>query len=163
MASAVDALRLSRSYLEEVEQRFDQLESGDTSLVQQLDRTLELAKRQIELAEQLDPNVAIDEYNLPEARLKYHYWKAGIESSSRKNNAAAIEHLKSALAIDESFAPTHFMLALCYAATGRKSDALTHSRRAVELDPENMEYRKTLDRLENVSGAALQLGTFRGS
>jgi len=163
MASAVDALRLSMSYLEEVEQRFDELDSGDGSLAQQLSRTLDLAKKQIELAEQLDPNVAIEEYNLPEARLKYHYWRAGLKSSAFKDNAGAIEHLSSALAIDESFAPTHFMLAQCYAASGRKSDALVHARRAVELDSENMEYRKSLDRLENVSGAALQLGTFRGS
>jgi len=52
---------------------------------------------------------------------------------------------------------------LIYSQTGNREDALRHLQRAVELAPDDIEYRKMLDRLENVSSFGLKERAFRGS
>ena len=65
--------------------------------------------------------------------------------------------------MDNSIDIAHYAIGVIYADIGKKEDGLRHLRRAVELAPHNMEYRKTHDRLEHVSSVGLKLGAFKGS
>lgn len=141
MKEALELLKLAKSYLDEVEEKFDLLESGNEDIMYQLERLLDQAWEQIQIGEQSDPNVSLDAYNLNEAKVNYYYFKGYIEFS-KKNYNGAISYLKLLLEIDPDFDIVYALISTCYMNIGNKEDAIKNIKHAIELKPEKKNIKK---------------------
>ena len=159
---ALQCVRLADSYLKDVENVVDQIE-GDEERSYELLRTLELALKQLDKAEQMDSTVTFEKVDIPHFKGCALAYRGYIENVGLGKRSKAIATLKRAIETCEDVAEAHHGLGLIYSQTGGKEVGLRHLKRAVELEPENLDYRKDLDRLENVSSAVLKFGAFRGS
>ena len=159
---AVQSLKLADSYLKEVEDSFEQVE-GNESLGHDLLNTVNLAMKQIDKAEQIDSNANLDGIDSTFLRARALGDRGVIESDSLGKRSAAISSLTKSIELCDDIDITHYAIGVIYSQTGKKNEALKHLRRAVDINPENMEYRKILDRLENVSDVGMKVGAFRGS
>jgi len=156
---ALDSLELAKSYLDELGEKLDLLESGDKSLIEEFARSLDLALEQIQLTEQNDPTVSWENYDLNDAKWDYNFLKGDLEFFKGNYNGA-ISYLEQALKIiPHSLASSHIhaILSSCYWNIGNKKDAIENIKRAIELDPENkelrIEYKKELNRMISASEA----------
>jgi tetratricopeptide (TPR) repeat protein len=86
-----------------------------------------------------------------------------VEYRAFGKRSAAISNLKKSIELADNIDIAHYTIGVIYADTGKKEDGLRHLRKAVDLVPDDMDYRKTLDRLEHVSSVGLKVGAFRGS
>jgi tetratricopeptide (TPR) repeat protein len=159
---AVRCLELAQSYLTEIEDSVDSLE-GNESLGRQMMKTVDLAMKQIDTADRLDASAQLDGADVAYFRARAFGDKGMVENLGLGKRAAAIASLKRSLEYCDDVAMTHYAIGGIYAQSGNKEQAISHLQRAVELEPDNVEYRKLLDRLENVSGVGLRASAFRGS
>lgn len=169
---AISALKLANSYLDEVVNMIPnpfQIEPGE---VNEIIKTLDLASKQLDKAERLDPAVKVSheveagvrELDSKTTRSSILLYKGLATGFGKGDKTAGAKLIEQCIAlVPTGFANAHFALAILYADSGRKSDGIQHLRKAIELDPENIEYQKTLGRLENESGVKLRIAAFKGS
>jgi tetratricopeptide (TPR) repeat protein len=74
-----------------------------------------------------------------------------------------IKCLEKSIEISPEFSNSHFLLSLLYSDSGDKKKALTSLNKAIELDPDNIGYKQTLEEIENRSSLFTKLGRFHGS
>ena len=162
-SEATQSLKMAASYLQDVQEAVDQgLERDETGAIELID-TIDLAMKQIDKAERIDPSAEIDESLISQFRAHAFGLRGTVEYNAFGKRSAAISSLKKSIEMDDNIHIAHYAIGVIYADCGKKEDSLRHLRKAVELAPDNMEYRKTLDRLEHVSSVGLKLGAFRGS
>ena len=68
----------------------------------------------------------------------------GILAHQADRNAAAVEHLRKAIALNDRVPQCHFNIALAYFALGRLQDAKGHYQRALALNPNYAEAHNNL-------------------
>lgn len=159
---AIQSLKLADSYLNEVMESLEHIE-GNESLGRDMLNTIGLSVKQLDKAEQLDPSAHIDGLDINYLRANAFGIRGAIESDALGKRSVAISSLKKSIDLCDDIDISHYTIGAIYANTGNKEEAIKHLRRAVELNPDNMEYRKLLDRLGNVSGVGMKVGAFRGS
>jgi tetratricopeptide (TPR) repeat protein len=169
---ALKSLTLANSYIDDVQGKInDGLDSLNAEIAPSLLKTLELAEKQLEKAEKLDPTATLGENgNLATLKAQVFLDRGLVESYGLGKDSSAIKNIEKSISLLENFPNSHYVLGLLYADAGRKADALTQLRLAAEFSPDNIEYQKAIDRLENTSGASLKTSvvarqalTFRGS
>jgi len=96
---------------------------------------LTAAEQQFRQSLECEPNVAAYDY------LGYIYAQWGDQARAEKA-------FKAALAMKSSDSHAHFHLGLIYAATGRTSQAVDEMRSALSADPNNLEIRSALEKLQ---------------
>lgn len=162
-SEATQSLSLAASYLQEVQEAVDQGSERDEAGAIELLDTIDLAMKQIDKAERIDPSAEIDESLISQFKAHAFGLRGTVEYNAFGKRSGAISSLRKSIEMDDSIHIAHYSIGVIYADCGKKEDGLRHLRRAVELASDNMEYRKTLDRLEHVSSVGLKLGAFRGS
>jgi len=160
---AVGALNRANEYLDRIAELMPNPFVIDASALPELVRALGLAADELAMAERADPLVSVthdvegeerelDVCTTRSALLAYDGMVTGFGTGDKVRGASL---LKQALAlVPESFANGHFALAILYAETNRNADALQHIQLALELDPENEEYREILGLIEDRSEMA---------
>jgi|GEM_PF-3445204 len=162
LQESLRCLKLAQSYCKEVENDLDNVEGNEGKAHELLD-TLNLAMKQVEKAEQIDPNATLDGFDIALFKANIFGYKGVIESAGLGKRSTAISTLKRSIELCDDVAVSHYTLGAIYTQTGNKAEALTHFEKAVQLEPDNMEYRKSLDRIKNATTVGLAMGAFRGS
>jgi tetratricopeptide (TPR) repeat protein len=160
---AIQSLKLADSYLKEVMEALDQGVEGNEDAGHELLNTIDLAMKQIDKAEETDPTAQLDDIGITRFRARAFGLHGTVEYRALGKRSAAISSLKKSIELADDIDIAHFTIGVIYADTGKKEDGLRHLRKSVDLAPDDMEYRKTLDRLEHVSSVGLKVGAFRGS
>lgn len=162
-SEAIQSLNLADSYLKEVIGAIDQGLEKDETAGNELTHTIDLAMKQIDKAERIDASTQLDDIDIRHFRARAFGLRGIVEYRSFGKRSAAISSLKKSIELADNIDIAHYTIGIIYADTGKKEDGLRHLRKAVDLAPDDMEYRKTLDRLEHVSSVGLKVGAFRGS
>lgn len=154
---AVQCLKLADSYLAEFEKTITPNELNESD-GRKLLNTVDLAMKQIDKAEQIDPTAQLDSIGITLFRARAFGDRGIIENNALGRGSAAILSLKKSIELCDHIPDTHYNIGFIYLQTGKREDALKHLRRAVDLNPDDIEYRKTLDRVENESSFGLKRG-----
>ena len=158
------AIKLGYSYNDEVTDALNANLEGNEQLAYQLIKNCDLALKQFKKADDLEPGVYLEDgKNTITGKAFAIGLKGVVQNMGLGKRGEAIKNLEKSLEITDDIASVHYSLGLIFADSGNKDKGLLHLRKAVELDPDDIESRKTLDRLENVSQAALKYSSFRGS
>ena len=161
---AEQAIKLGNSYTDEVLDALNDNLTGNEQFAYQLLETLKLALKQFEKADNLEPGLFLeDDSNTTTGKAFAWGLKGIVQNMGLGKRSEAIKNLEKSIEISDDIAFIHHSLGLIYAESGNKEKGLTHIKKAVELNPDDIDFRKTLDRLENVSQAALKYSSFRGS
>jgi tetratricopeptide (TPR) repeat protein len=164
-------LKLANSYIDDVSAAIHPITELNPNTASELLRTLDLAEKQIEKAEIINPKAVIAyevegqarNLDIPTLRAAILLYRGIAKGFGLGERASATKSIEQSLALVENFPNAHFALGCIYAESGKKTEALQHLRRAVELAPENLEYQKFSDRIEHESAISLKAGAFRGS
>ena len=158
-------MELAFAYLEEV--RVADVPDADDKVGREDQlNTLALATRQLRRAESFDPDAILDgesedgsSYTFTIDQLKalalfyegtaYHVY----------DPRHAVPPLVASTQLNPNAASAFYLLGVVHAANHNKQQAVFALRKAVELEPRNIKYRKELDRAENISGG--QILTFK--
>ena len=168
----MNALKLANSYLDEVVELIPNPFDIQPESVNDIIEALDLASKQLDKAEKLDPEVTVPhevesgttELDVKTTRTSIYFYRGLTVGFGKGEAAAGAKLIEQGIAImPVGFANAHFALAILYADSGRKSDGVQHLRKAIELEPDNMEFQKMLGRLENKSEPKLWIASFRGS
>ncbi len=162
---AIQALKLGFSYQDDV---LEQLDNGNVrgnyELSSKLIRDLKSSLKNIEKAESIDPKAELDDgRGIIAGKALSIGFMGCIEFEGHEEREKAIKLLKEALDLHDEIALFHAELGMIYANQGKKQLAVDHLKQAIELEPENMEYRKRLDKLEDCSESALKTRAFKGN
>ncbi len=158
------AIKLGYSYNDEVTDALNANLEGNEQLAYELIKSLDLALKQFKKADDLEPGISLDDgKNTITGKAFALGLKGVVQNMGLGKRAEAVKNLEKSLEITDDIASVHQSIGLIYADSGNKEKGLFHLKKAVELDPDDIESRKTLDRLENVSQAALKYSSFRGS
>jgi tetratricopeptide (TPR) repeat protein len=158
------AIKLGYSYNDEVTEALNANLEGNEQLAYELIRSLDLALKQFKKADDLEPGISLEDgKNTITGKAFAFGLKGVVQNMGLGKRAEAVKNLERSLEITDDIASVHQSLGWIYADSGNKEKGLFHLKKAVELDPDDIESRKTLDRLENVSQAALKYSSFRGS
>lgn len=166
---ANQALVLANSYLDEVKEvadSFDQVIAlGHDEAIDAL-RTLDLADRQIavgEAAPLTEPEVDAGMSVATLLKATSTLYRGVINGFSLGRRSEGLRLVQEAISLVDTFPMAYHALAVLHLELGQKEPAVEALRKAVELDPENLEFRKFLDRVESESGTAIKAAAFRGS
>jgi tetratricopeptide (TPR) repeat protein len=164
-SEALQALTLGYSYLDDVN---EQILSGNINdnyqLSSKLIKDLKSAIKNFEKAESLDPDVELEDGRNSSIGKAVSIGAIGcIKFEGYRERENAVKLLKEALDMHEELPMFHAELGAIYANQGNKQLAIDHLKRAIELEPDEMEYRKTLDKLEDLSDSALKTSAFKGN
>ena len=161
---AVQSIKLGYSYNDEVLDTLDERLTGNEELAYQLIRNLDLALKQFTKADELEPDLVLEDGSNTKTGKAFSFALKGVvQNMGLGKRSQAISNLKKSIEICDDIGVAHHSIGLIYAESGDKEKGFEHLRKAVELEPNNIEYKKNLDRLENVSGFAMKYSSFRGS
>lgn len=154
-------MQLAFAYLEEVRQA-PSPDFEDTAGRKQQLNTLSLAAKRLEAATAHDPDAVLetmDDNNNP-IHFTINELKAKvllIEGLTHQvyDVKRALTALTAATEHDPQSAVAFYILGLAHAENRNKALAIDALQRAVALDPSDIDYRKELDRVENLSAAAV--------
>ena len=160
-ATAGAAIELAHAYIREFhDDHGDAL--TDPTMARQILETLALVTKQIRIAETNDPLATITIENKDGSPLsidlkflKSHalYYEGVCHAAA--NPKRAIRCLEQALAIEPNAPNAYFTLGFIHHALLNRKDAVEAYQQALALDPANLEYRKALDRAQNISGSSV--------
>ena len=162
MQDVTHSLALAESYLVEVDAAVPGLQKTEASDAKKYLETIELALRQIAIAEEVDPSLTHHDIGIDGFKAWAYCNQGVVKNLSLGQRSTAINDFKTSLEYKE-LATARWALGLIYIDMGNKQEAIDHLRRAIELDPENIEYRKQLDRIENDSALMVMARAFQGS
>ena len=162
---AIQALKLGYSYQDEVLEILDKSNiEKNYQLASKLIRDLKSSLKNFEKAEKLDPDVELEDgRNISNGKALSIGIIGCIEFEGNGEREKAVKLLNEALDIYDEIAMFQAELGMIYANQGKKQLAVGHLKKAIELEPENMEYRKRLDKLEEWSESALKTSAFKGN
>lgn len=159
-AGAIAALELAVAYIDEVRAATTPAPDDAEARRHQLN-TLSLAAKQLDLAQQLDPDAVLEQpEGVDVVRLTLNEIKAeallleGITHQSY-DLRRAIPALVAATKLNPSGPRAFYVLGLVHAGNRNKKAAVAAFAQAVALDPKNLAYRKELNRVQNLSGAEI--------
>ena len=132
---------------------------------QDLLNTTALAAKQIQAAEKIDPAATItikrdddSDFQVDIAFLKVlcllYEGEINVRMGSSKR---AVPILRQALHINPDFDPAWYWLAIAYGDLLDKGDAIDAINNAIRIDPQNIEYRKALERAKSISAGQVVL------
>lgn len=158
--AAIEALELAFAYIEEVRNQ-DTPAIDDKATLKDHLNTLSLAAKQIALAEKRDPDAILEveidgdvrTFTINELKAVALY----IEGATYQpfDTRRAVPALRAAIAADPSNPNSYYLLGLIHFANHNKLEAVEALKRATELNPKNLEYRKSLDRAESLTGTQI--------
>lgn len=151
-------MQLAHAYVESLAELGDPDYENKADIKQRLN-TLSLAAKQLATAERCDPDAVLE---LIEDGLTFHWRIHELKSRAlrlegmthadpRKSRAALI----AATEADPENAVAFFTLGLFHAGERNRADAIAAFRRAVQLNPQDVEFRMELDRAENMSATEM--------
>ena len=169
--TAPQALNLAWSYVLETDRALSDVEPPDIPAISHRAlETLSLAARQLDNAAQLDPTATVE---VPDSdgvvmTPTQHEVRAQISVSSRAlqmqgNNKKAIKVLEQAIKHNPNLSAAYSESASAYIEVGHKDLALQNAKKALELQPDDLDYLKLVDRLSAASAAGLNIAGFKGS
>lgn len=159
--AALAAMELGLAYLEEVRAaKTPGLE--DTADRKEQLNTLSLASKQLEAATRHDPDAIFERTDADgdASRFTINELKAEVLLTEGLTHQVydvrrALPALTAATRHDPQNAFAFYILGLAHAENRNKGPAMDALKSAVTLDPSNIKFRKELDRVENLSGAAV--------
>lgn len=158
--AALRALKLAGSYLKETaDHSFSDPDEARTART-----TLSLASRQLDIAHAADPHAKLeleDGTLIPQARLRARVLTQEALTWGSENLKRAATIAERAAAADPTFADAFSTLGLFHFHNRNRSAAADALTRALELDPENIETQKLLDRTENMGLA--EIATYKAT
>jgi len=165
---AKQALRTANSYLDEVVamggsiNKVSSLSRGDASAAL---KTLDLAERQLQTAESTSEPSESTEIgeSVRLARVTSLMCQGMILGITMGNRIESVRLIEQSISLEGSFPMSHYCLGLMRVELGQREGAIEALKRAVALDPNNLDYTKTLDRVQNESNFAIAMHSFRGS
>ena len=155
--AAIEALELAHAYVDEVREA-DTPTLEDHELRNHHLDLLALASRQLDAAQRLDPNAVLE--GLDKSRIAYRFSIDELRADAlllegithhTHDLKRAIPPLREATTLNPNRAYAFYVLGLTYAANLDKSGAVAALRRAVALNPQNLSYRKELNRAQSLS------------
>ena len=158
---AISALELAYAYIEEVR-------AADTSGLEDHDarkqhlNTLSLASKQLDAAQNLDPDANIEGQDEKDVPYRYSINELKAEAlllegitHQTYDTKRAVPALRKATTLNPNSSRAFYVLGLTHAANMNKSEAVAALQRAVALDPKNLAYRKELNRSENLTASEI--------
>jgi tetratricopeptide (TPR) repeat protein len=147
--SAQRAMKIAKSYIDETAN----IDTTDRRVVKNARSTLSLAAKQLAQAYKADPNATID---LNEAQLGIPYLRSSVLTQEgitweHFNPKKAVDCVRQATYADPSNPFAFHLLGVYLMALHKTAQAKKALTRAAELDPENPEILKDLDRAKNTS------------
>ncbi len=162
--AALEDMQLAFAYLEEV-RAAPSPGLEDTAERKELLNTLSLATKRLEAATAHDPDAMFEttDANGTPIRFTINELKAEVLLTEGLTHqiydvARVLPAFSSATRHDPENARAFYALGVAHAVNMNKASAIEALQRAVALDPSNFEYRKELDRVENLSTAAVVVG-----
>jgi len=155
--AALSALELAYAYIQEL-QEADRPDLENQQTRKEQLNTLALAARQLDVAEKSDPDAILEGedkdglYRFSIGELK----GMALLLEGLTHQAYDLKRAIPALTKSTEFNPNNpaafYALGLTHAVNLNKAEAVAAFERAVALDPKNLQYRKELDRAQNVTG-----------
>lgn len=155
-AAAVDALKLANSYLRELDEPIGDALDDPIKAAHFLE-TVTLASKQIAIAEDNDATATItveaqdgEQITKDVSGLKAEalFYEAMCRAGEDMKRAAKI--MEQAIALKPAIPQFYFTYGIFHQRMMNKKKAVEALERAVNLEPDNIEYRKELDRTRNI-------------
>lgn len=155
--AAIAALELAHAYIEEVREA-ERPGVEDKDMRKDQLNTLSLAAKQLDLAEQNDPDAVLEGQDAKDIPYRYTVNELKAEALLLEGLThqmfdlrRAIPALQKATALNPNQAQAFYVLGLTHASNMNKAEAIVAYECAVALDPKNIVYRKELNRAQNMS------------
>lgn len=154
--AALAALELAQAFMSGVADRISAAEGNPAQAAQFLNE-LSLASRQLDLAGRADPGAVLTieddgatlTFNLTELKARALFLEGVCRSEADPNRAIRI--LTQAAELEPMMVRAHYSIGLLEAQLYRKARAIAALERAVALEPKNLDFRKDLQRVRNIS------------
>ena len=156
---ALSAMELALAYISEVKE-LGMPDYEDKADIKQRLNTLSLAAKQLTRAESCDPDAVLEAEESDGATIKWRLYELKsvalrLEGMTHAEPRKARAALEAATEADPENDVAFYFLGLFHAGERNRAAAIDAFRRAVELNPGNVEFRMELDRAENLSGAEI--------
>lgn len=140
-------LELARSYIKEWLSNLDDVRSWNVkdheNFIEDSDRAKEIIDR-----------ILKQDANNQEAMIelaRWHLCQSKFEGQYKDGTKKAIKHMEQVIRIAPEVAKYHIALGMLYDKAGKRDLAIKQIDQAVQLDPDNIEYKKELDRVQSES------------
>lgn len=152
--AAMQALRLAAAFLLEV---LDETEYGDEQVAKTVRTTLALAAKQLDIAHHADPNAVLqaDEAKYTQAQLRSRTLTIEARTWFPHNQTKAIAIADKAKAADALNVDAWFWSGWFNFQQRNREAAIRDFERTLELEPDNIEALKFLDRTKNMGGGEI--------
>ena len=158
--TALAALELAQAFMSGVADGISAVQ-GNPALAAQSLNELSLASRQLNLAECADPSAALTievdgdsvTFTLTELKARALFLEGICRSEADPNRAIRI--LTQAVELEPMMARAHYSIGLLEATLYHKERAIAALERAVALEPKNLDFRKDLHRVRNISASEI--------
>lgn len=156
--AALRALKIASAYLAEFAERPDYADEQQAKTAR---TTLSLAARQLDLAHKADPNAVLelDDVRLSQAQLRSRVLLTEAESWYPYNSSKAIALAQKAKAADPDNVDAWYWSGWFNFQQRNQEAALRDFERTLELDPDNIQALKFLDRTQNMGG--MEIAAFK--
>lgn len=158
-SAALAAMKLAQAYIEEVREA-GVPDAEDIETRKEHLNSLSLAAKQLQLAQQADPDAAIEEPLETGGTARTTIKQIQSEALLREglthqvyDTKRAIPALEKATQADPLNAHAFYVLGLVHATNMYKTAAINAFAKALALDPDNIKYRKELNRAQNISAS----------
>jgi hypothetical protein len=164
---ALQAMRLAFAYLDELRAAGPPDPENASDRKSRLN-TLSLATKQLDYAERLDPDAVLEgdgergaRYRLSLNQLKVLALTAEAITQRHYDIRRALPPLITATRLDPHDDMAFYLLGSIHLSNKNRAAAITALTRAVELNPNEIDYRKELDRAQNMS--AIEVAGYKAS
>ncbi len=167
-----ESLKIAFSYLRDIIDSAGIISEISPNQAKDILKTIKLANKKLNNAEKENPNATAvikdDENNqfeleIPKLRAGLLFYEGVVRGYGLGERSVAVEKIKQSIALKEDDSNSHANLGMFYADLGQKTKAIASIKRAIELDPNNMDLKKILDELENTSTFIFKTKAFSGS
>ena len=163
MNDPVRCLELAETYLSEVDLNIKNLhETGDQGQASEYLRNVDLAWRQIGLAEEENPDATFNDIGIDGFKAWALLNRGIVKNIGLGKRVEALQDLEASLEHKE-LSTARWGIGLINADMGQKDAAIYNLQKAVELEPDSVQYRRDLDEIEQTSALALHMKSFQGS
>lgn len=162
---AVQALAVAYSFITDCVAMMERVAHSDNfpQYAPEALNTISLAAKQIQVAEKLNPNAVLSielpdgtdhEFSIPHLKAVL-LAQEGMVHVQSGNYKKAVPILETATTLDPVNPHCWHWLGLAHGHQLNKGPAINAYEKAIELAPDNLEYRKNLERIKNISGGQI--------